>query len=70
MGTRPDNSVVDHRGEVWGHPGLYVCDGSTIPTALGVNPSMTICALAERTAFLILHKREMRASDPQTPQNT
>src|SRR5205807_7008110 len=38
--------VVDHRGEVFGYPGLYVADGSVIPVALGRNPAMTIAALA------------------------
>jgi len=41
-------TVVDHNHEVKGHPGLYVCDGSVIPANLGVNPSLTITALAER----------------------
>jgi cholesterol oxidase len=40
--------VVDDAGEVRGHPGLTVLDGSIVPTALGVNPSKTIAALAER----------------------
>lgn len=40
--------VVDDAGKVHGFDGLYVLDGSIIPTALGVNPSKTIAALAER----------------------
>jgi cholesterol oxidase len=48
MGTSPANGVVDHKGEVFGHPGLYVLDGAIVPEAVGVNPSRTIAALAER----------------------
>jgi cholesterol oxidase len=46
--------VVDHRGKVHGYQGLYVLDGSIVPTALGVNPSKTIAALAERGAELLV----------------
>jgi hypothetical protein len=42
--------VVDANGEVYGYPGLYVMDGAAVPTALGVNPSLTVAALAERSA--------------------
>lgn len=45
-----DLGVVDENHEVFGQPGLYVCDGSVIPVNLGVNPSLTISALAERFA--------------------
>ena len=41
------NGVIDSRNQVFGHPGLYVIDGSMIPANLGVNPSLTITALAE-----------------------
>jgi len=48
MGDTPGEGVVDARsGEVFGYPGLYVADGSIIPTAVGPNPSLTIAALAE-----------------------
>ncbi len=48
MGDSERNGVVDARtGEVFGHPGLYVADGSVLPTAVGPNPSLTIAALAE-----------------------
>jgi cholesterol oxidase len=48
MGDDPRTSVVDDAGRVRGHAGLVVLDGSIVPTALGVNPSKTIAALAER----------------------
>jgi cholesterol oxidase len=48
MGDDPRESVVDDAGRVRGYPGLIVLDGSIIPTALGVNPSKTIAAVAER----------------------
>ena len=69
MGDDPTTSVVKPTGEVWGYDGLYVVDGSIIPTAVGVNPSMTIGAMAERAAFWMLHGREMQADDPETPRN-
>lgn len=48
MADDPARGVVDDAGKVHGHEGLYVLDGSIVPTALGVNPSKTIAALAER----------------------
>jgi cholesterol oxidase len=48
MADDPARGVVDDAGAVHGHPGLYVLDGSIVPTSLGVNPSKTIAALAER----------------------
>jgi cholesterol oxidase len=48
IGATPDAGVVDAYHRVFGHPGLHVVDGSTIPANLGVNPSLTITALAER----------------------
>ncbi|MGA6827858.1 GMC oxidoreductase [Nitrospira sp. NS4] len=53
-GTTPENGVVDHRGEVFGYPNLYVADGAIIPEAVGLNPSRTIAALAERISDLII----------------
>ena len=49
----PDDGVVDHRGEVFGYPGLYVADGAAYPAPPGLPPSLTIAALAERQAELI-----------------
>jgi len=50
MSDDPGQGVVNEYGEVWNYPGLYVSDGSIIPTALSVNPSATISALSERIA--------------------
>ena len=47
MADSPANGVIDTRGQVFGHPGLYVADGSVMPTSLGPNPSLTISAVSE-----------------------
>lgn len=54
MGATRANGVVDHKGEVFGYPGLYVADGAIVPRAIGLNPSRTIAALAERIAALMV----------------
>ncbi|MGA5305849.1 GMC oxidoreductase [Nucisporomicrobium flavum] len=48
IGDSPATGVVDAYQRVYGYPGLHVVDGSVIPANLGVNPSLTITALAER----------------------
>ncbi|MEQ5843956.1 GMC family oxidoreductase [Paraburkholderia acidicola] len=52
MGQSAADSVIDVRHEVHGAPGLFVVDGSSVPANLGVNPSLTITAMAERFAAL------------------
>ncbi|MGM0576381.1 MAG: GMC oxidoreductase [Myxococcota bacterium] len=47
MGDSPESGVIDERNRVFGYEGLYVVDGSMIPANLGVNPSLTITAMAE-----------------------
>jgi cholesterol oxidase len=54
MGVSAADGVVDHKGEVFGYKNLYVADGAIIPKAIGLNPSRTIGALAERIASLIV----------------
>lgn len=44
------DGVVSPEGEVHGYPGLYVADGSVIPTSIGFHPVMTISAVSERIA--------------------
>ncbi|MDH5178419.1 MAG: GMC family oxidoreductase [Gammaproteobacteria bacterium] len=50
MADSPEQGVVDINGEVFGYPGLYIADGSIIPSSTGPNPSLTIAAMAERIA--------------------
>lgn len=64
IGSSEHDGVVNHCGEVWNYPGLFVTDGASVPSALSVNPSLTIAALAERAAFFMIHGRERVASDP------
>ena len=54
MAASPAAGVVDHAGRVFGHPGLYVLDGAIVPRAIGLNPSKTIAALAERAVELMV----------------
>jgi choline dehydrogenase-like flavoprotein len=50
MGADPLTSVVDPTGAVWGYENLLVADGSLFPQASGVNPMLTIMAMAARVA--------------------
>ena len=53
IGRGVESGVVDINHQVFGYPGLYVMDGSVIPANLGVNPALTITALAERAVSRI-----------------
>lgn len=55
MGTAPESSVTDPWGRVHGHDNLFVIDASTHVTNGGVNPALTIMALALRNATGLLH---------------
>ncbi len=50
LGTRAATSGVDPDGKLWDAEGVYVADGSVLPTSLGVNPQLTIMAMATRIA--------------------
>ncbi|KAJ6813048.1 long-chain-alcohol oxidase FAO4A-like [Iris pallida] len=54
MGVDPKTSAVDPNGETWEVEGLYVADASVFPTALGVNPMVTVQAIAYCTAQSVL----------------
>ncbi|HEY1985143.1 MAG TPA: GMC oxidoreductase [Terracidiphilus sp.] len=64
MAADANSGVVNHKGQVFSendgtavYDGLYVCDGSVIPRSLGVNPLLTISAVAERCCSLIAQDR-------------
>lgn len=52
MGSSPERGVLDPYHRVWGYPTLHVTDGSALSANLGVNPSLSITALAERALSL------------------
>ncbi|MFF4276823.1 GMC oxidoreductase [Streptomyces sp. NPDC001536] len=64
IGDSPDTGVIDPYHRLYGHPGLHITDGSTISANLGVNPSLTITAQAERAMALWPNKGE---ADPRPP---
>ncbi|RMG07042.1 MAG: GMC family oxidoreductase [Planctomycetota bacterium] len=53
MGAVPEEGVIDASHRVFGYEGLYVVDGSAVSANPGVNPSLTIAALAERAMSAI-----------------
>jgi cholesterol oxidase len=58
IGDSPQTGVVDPYHRVYGHPGLHIVDGSTITANIGVNPSLTITAQAERAMAMWPNKGE------------
>jgi cholesterol oxidase len=62
IGESRETGVVDPYHRVHGHPGLHIVDGSTISANLGVNPSLTITAQAERAMSMWPNKDD---SDPR-----
>jgi len=68
MAGSPDRGVVDDRHRVFGYRNMYVCDGSVIAANLGVNPSLTICALTERAMSHIPPAEQTQWSDAPQEQ--
>ncbi|MFJ8915172.1 GMC oxidoreductase [Amycolatopsis sp. NPDC102389] len=64
IGDSAETGVVDPYQRVHGYPGLHIADGSAISANLGVNPSLTITAQAERAMSLWPNKGE---PDPRPP---
>lgn len=74
LGRRVSDSVVDEGFRVHGYPNLLIADSSVFPSAPGINPSLTIMAMAQRAAGLILAEAGQRpaaspASGNQGPEN-
>ncbi|MGY0486478.1 GMC oxidoreductase [Streptomyces sp. WG-D5] len=66
IGDSPDTGVIDPCHRLYGHPGISVVDGSAVSANLGVNPSLTITAQAERAMSFWPNNNE---PDPRPPQN-
>ncbi|WP_084133052.1 GMC oxidoreductase [Parafrankia colletiae] len=60
----PSRGVIDPYHRVFGHPGLHVVDGAAVPANLGVNPSLTITAMAERAMAFWPNQGD---ADPRPP---
>jgi cholesterol oxidase len=67
MADSAAKGVVDSRNRVFGYANIYVCDGSVLSANLGVNPSLTICAVTER-AMSFVPSHDVRAETSRSPQ--
>lgn len=65
IGATPDKGVIDPYHRVFGHGGLHVVDGAAVTANLGVNPSLTITAMAERAMSFWPNKGEPDARPNQ-----
>jgi cholesterol oxidase len=68
IGKDETQGVIDSRHELFNYPGLYVVDGSAIPANLGVNPSLTITAMAERAMSYIPDAPQPARPPAQLPE--
>ena len=66
VSASPEHGAVDAYHRVWGYPDLHVVDGAAVPANPGVNPSLTITAMAERALSLWPRKGE---ADPRPAQH-
>jgi len=64
IGATPADGVIDPYHRLHGHPGVHVVDGSAVSANLGVNPSLTITAQAERAMALWPNKGEPDGRPP------
>jgi cholesterol oxidase len=70
MGDSPETGVIDHQHRVFGYEGLYVIDGSAVSANPGVNPSLTISALAERAMTFIPAKKQPEQGQTEATTET
>ncbi len=66
MGDNKEECIVDSNCKVYGFDNLYVCDASVFPTAIGVNPQLTVMALATISANKIIKNWSIYPSDVKT----
>lgn len=66
MGSRPESSVVDPSGQLWDLPGCYVADASLFPSAVAVNPQVSIMALAMLVASRVQLQKAARTRVQET----
>jgi cholesterol oxidase len=66
MGDSPQTGVIDSQHRLYGYEGLYVIDGSAISANPGVNPSLTITALAERAMTFIPARQQVDETERAT----
>ncbi len=70
LGPDPGRGVVDHRGEIYGNPGLFVADAAALPAAVGTPPSLAIAAwahhVADHLADTIARSPDQAAVEPST----
>jgi cholesterol oxidase len=64
IGDSAERGVIDPYHRVYGHPGLHVFDGAAISANIGVNPSLTITAQAERASAFWPNKSEPDTRQP------
>ncbi|HYC80434.1 MAG TPA: GMC family oxidoreductase [Solirubrobacterales bacterium] len=65
IGASPEDGVVDNKQRVFGYENLLVCDGAAVPANVGVNPSLTITALAEHAMAAVPPKD---GAEPRPPE--
>ena len=70
MGSDESSSVTDPEGAVRGFDGLYIADGSLLPSSVGVNPMMTILACAMRVAEGVGEKLSTARPAPRASAGT
>jgi cholesterol oxidase len=61
MGDSPETGAIDHQHRLFGYEGLYVIDGAAVSSNPGVNPSLTIAALAERAMTFNPAKQQLES---------
>ena len=65
MGATASSSVVDSWGKMWDTDNVYIADGGILPTSLGVNPQLTIMAMATRIAWEMADSKRVHGTPVQ-----